>query len=110
MQLNAVEARVLGCLIEKELTTPDYYPLTMNALVTACNQSSNREPVADYDEPTVEGGIESLRDKSLVRWVKEVRSRAPKYRHEVEAVLHILEHGHTIQLPASAHHVPRAPF
>jgi uncharacterized protein YceH (UPF0502 family) len=89
MQLNTVEARVVGCLIEKELTTPDYYPLTMNALVTACNQSLNRDPVVDYDEGTVERGIESLRDKSLVRWVKEVRSRTPKYRHDVESVLRL---------------------
>ena len=89
MQLNAVEARVVGCLVEKELTTPDYYPLTMNALVTACNQSSNRDPVVDYDEGTVESSIESLRDKNLVRWVKEVRSRAPKYRHDVQSVLRL---------------------
>jgi len=86
IELTAVEARVLGCLVEKELTTPDYYPLTMNSLVTACNQSSNRDPVVSYDETTVAGGIDSLREKSLIRWVKEARSRAAKYRHDLQVV------------------------
>lgn len=86
IRLTAVEARVLGCLIEKELTTPDYYPLTLNALTSACNQSSNRDPVVSYDEATVNAGIEGLREKRLVRWVKEARSRSSKYRHDLESV------------------------
>ncbi len=84
--LSPVEARVLGALVEKEMTTPEYYPLTLNALVAACNQSSNRDPVVSYDEATVTAGIEGLREKQLVRWVKEARSRAPKYRHDLASV------------------------
>ena len=65
--LTDVEVRVLGSLIEKEMTTPDYYPLSLNALTNACNQSSNREPVVEYDENTVAHAVESLRRRSLVR-------------------------------------------
>ena len=65
--LNEVEARVLGALLEKEITTPDYYPLSLNALVNACNQKSNRDPVVSYDEDTVHEALESLREKRLVR-------------------------------------------
>src|SRR6185369_15024094 len=61
--LDAVEARVLGCLIEKEITTPEYYPLSLNALVAACNQTSNRNPVVHYDEVTVAGALDTLREK-----------------------------------------------
>jgi uncharacterized protein YceH (UPF0502 family) len=64
-QLDATETRVLGALMEKEVTTPDYYPLSTNALVNACNQKSNREPVVSYDEGTVEDALESLRHKGL---------------------------------------------
>ena len=64
-QLDATEARVLGALMEKEITTPDYYPLSTNALVNACNQKSNREPVVSYDEDTVEEALHNLRDKGL---------------------------------------------
>lgn len=89
MQLTAEEARVLGCLIEKELTTPDYYPLTMNALITACNQSSNREPVVDYDEDTVHAAMQGLRAKELGRSVRAARSRALKHRHDVDSTLRL---------------------
>lgn len=85
-RLSPVEARVLGSLVEKEMTTPDYYPLTLNALVAACNQSSNRDPVVSYDEATITAGIEGLREKQLVRWVKEARSRSAKYRHDLVKV------------------------
>src|SRR6202161_3663653 len=61
--LSDVETRMLGSLVEKELTTPDYYPLSLNALVNACNQKSNREPVVSFDEDTVECALESLRAK-----------------------------------------------
>jgi hypothetical protein len=64
-QLDATEARVLGALLEKEVTTPDYYPLSTNALVNACNQKSNREPVVSYDDDTVEEALHSLRNKGL---------------------------------------------
>jgi uncharacterized protein len=64
-QLDAAEARVLGALLEKEITTPDYYPLSTNALVNACNQKSNREPVVSYDDDTVEDALENLRAKGF---------------------------------------------
>ena len=85
--LTDVEIRVLGSLIEKEMTTPDYYPLSLNALTSACNQSSNREPIVHYDEATVAGAIESLRKRSLVRVVQQSGSRVFKYRHLVNETL-----------------------
>ncbi len=85
--LTAVELRILGSLIEKAMTTPDYYPLSLNALTNACNQTSNREPVVQYDEPTVAHGIETLRVRSLVRAVQQSGSRVTKYRHLVSEAL-----------------------
>ena len=79
--LNDVEVRVVGSLAEKQLTTPDYYPLTLNALVHACNQISNREPVVNYDERTVADAVESLRAKNLVYIFYGAESRVPKYKH-----------------------------
>jgi uncharacterized protein YceH (UPF0502 family) len=78
--LNDVDVRVLGSLIEKEITTPDNYPLTLNSLVAACNQTSNREPVLALDEDTVSRSIEDLRKRSLVRAVQRSDSRAMRYR------------------------------
>ncbi|AJR06017.1 DUF480 domain-containing protein [Photobacterium gaetbulicola] len=79
---SQTEARVLGCLLEKEVTTPDQYPLTLNALTTACNQKSNREPVMSLDEATVQDTLEALKTK---RFVQEVTagfgSRVAKYQH-----------------------------
>ncbi len=75
--LNDIEARVLGSLIEKGMTTPEYYPLSLNALTNACNQKSNREPVVNYDETTVVRALDSLRTKQLV--VLSTSSRVPKY-------------------------------
>ena len=75
--LNDIEARVLGSLMEKSMTTPEYYPLSLNALTNACNQKSNREPVVDYDETTVVRALDSLREKQLV--VLSTSSRVPKY-------------------------------
>ena len=80
-RLTDVEARVLGSLIEKEMTTPEYYPLSLNALMHACNQSSNREPIVQYDEATVGDAVESLRKRALVRAVQQSGSRVMKYRH-----------------------------
>ncbi|HVY78597.1 MAG TPA: YceH family protein [Solirubrobacterales bacterium] len=81
MEPDAVEIRVLGCLIEKQRTTPDVYPLSLNSLRLACNQSTNREPVVDYDEQTV---VEALRRLALRGWTRLASgagSRARKYRH-----------------------------
>lgn len=79
--LNEVEVRVLGALVEKQVTTPEYYPLTLNALVQACNQRSNRNPVVTFDEETVARAIESLRAKNLVYVFYGSTSRVPKYKH-----------------------------
>ncbi|MEO7083396.1 MAG: YceH family protein [Gemmatimonadaceae bacterium] len=79
--LNDVDVRVLGALIEKEITTPDYYPLSLHALTTACNQTSNRHPVVSYDEATVSSAIDRLRRASLVRGMQRADSRVTKYSH-----------------------------
>jgi uncharacterized protein YceH (UPF0502 family) len=81
--LNAVEARVLGSLIEKDITTPDYYPLTLNALTNACNQSSNREPVVSYGEADVTRGLDGLRDKKLAFMFQGADSRVAKFGHRI---------------------------
>jgi uncharacterized protein YceH (UPF0502 family) len=85
--LNEAEVRVVGSLVEKQVTTPDYYPLTLNALVHACNQISNRDPVVHYDERTVTEAVESLRAKNLVYIFYGADSRVPKYKHMVREVL-----------------------
>ncbi len=79
--LSDVEIRVLGSLVEKEITTPDYYPLSLNALVAACNQSSNRNPVTHFDEETVARAADTLRERKLVHLVDRFESRVSKYRH-----------------------------
>ncbi len=81
--LDPIEARVLGCLAEKDLATPDYYPLSLNALVNACNQKTNREPVTEYDETTVHEALISLRELGLAAWVTETGSRVEKFRHRL---------------------------
>jgi uncharacterized protein YceH (UPF0502 family) len=78
-QLDGVEVRVLGSLLEKEVATPDYYPLSLNALVNACNQKSNREPVVSYDEDTVEDALLTLREKGLAQRITGRDSRVPKH-------------------------------
>ncbi|HSN73376.1 MAG TPA: DUF480 domain-containing protein [Steroidobacteraceae bacterium] len=80
IELTAVEARVIGCLIEKQITTPDQYPLSLNALTNACNQKSNRDPVMDLDESTVQGALDSLSAKHLVLERSGFGSRVPKYQ------------------------------
>jgi uncharacterized protein YceH (UPF0502 family) len=85
--LNEAEVRVLGSLIEKQITTPEYYPLTLNALTHACNQISNRDPVVAYDEKTVARALESLREKNLAYIFYGSESRVPKYKHVVPEVL-----------------------
>ncbi|WP_166334042.1 YceH family protein [Sphingobacterium chungjuense] len=81
--LNAKEARVLGVLLEKAKTTPEYYPLTLNALQTACNQKTSRRPVVQYDESTVIVALDSLRKLGLVSTVVGGGSRAVKYKHNL---------------------------
>jgi uncharacterized protein YceH (UPF0502 family) len=78
---DATELRVLGCLIEKQRTTPDAYPLSLNSLRLACNQSTNRDPVVDYDEPTIRAALERLSRRGWVRLASGSGSRAVKYRH-----------------------------
>src|ERR1044072_5304329 len=84
--LNEVEVRVVGSLVEKQVTTPDYYPLTMNALVHACNQISNRDPVVQYDERQVSEAVDTLRLKNLVYIFYGAESRVPKYKHMMREV------------------------
>ena len=85
-KLSEIEARVTGALIEKELTTPEYYPLTINALVAACNQKTNREPVVNYDEQTVQKSLDDLREKNLAYVFYGSTSRVPKYKHILDKV------------------------
>jgi len=87
---DAVEVRVLGCLIEKQRTTPDQYPLSLNALRLACNQTTNREPVVDYDEPTVRSALDRLGRKGWTRLASGPASRAAKFRHLLDEALDLL--------------------
>lgn len=84
--LNEVEVRVLGALIEKDITTPDYYPLSLNALVNACNQKNNREPVMALDEDTVRQALAGLQEKRLAGPVSSADSRVAKYEHRLQEV------------------------
>lgn len=81
--LDNLEVRILGCLIEKEISTPEYYPLSLNALINACNQKSNRRPVLSVDEAAVLKGLEGLSQKGLARETHAAGSRVPKYLHEL---------------------------
>ena len=81
IELSALEARVIGCLIEKQITTPDQYPLSLNALVNACNQKSNRDPVMEVDEVTIQGSVDQLARKHFVIEKSGFGSRVPKYQH-----------------------------
>jgi uncharacterized protein YceH (UPF0502 family) len=81
LELSAEQIRVLGCLLEKQRTTPDVYPLSLNSLRLACNQSTNREPVVEYDEATVRDALHRLERHGLVRLASGAGSRATKYRH-----------------------------
>ena len=81
MEPTAAEIRVLGALVEKQRTTPDHYPLTLNALRQACNQSTNRDPVVDYDDATIRDALQRLRQRGWARYASGPGSRAAKYRH-----------------------------
>ena len=89
MDADAVELRVLGCLIEKQRTTPDQYPLSLNALRLACNQSTNRDPVVDYDEETIRTALTRLSNRGWIRLASGRGSRAVKYRHLLDDVLRV---------------------
>jgi uncharacterized protein YceH (UPF0502 family) len=85
MRIDAIEARILGSLVEKQLTTPQQYPLSLNSLTLACNQSSNRDPIVSYDEGTVEGGLATMKEKGLVRFVLPSHGRSVvRYRHVLD--------------------------
>jgi len=84
---DPVEIRVLGCLIEKQRTTPDAYPLTLNALRLACNQSTNRDPVVDYDEATIRAALDRLGRRRWTRLTSGHGSRTPKFRHLLDEAL-----------------------
>jgi len=86
VKLNEVEARVLGALIEKEISTPDYYPLSLNALVNACNQKNNREPVMTLDESSVRTALYNLQAKGLAGPASGADSRVTKYEHRIQEV------------------------
>ena len=87
--LTDIETRVLGALVEKQITTPEYYPLTLNALTLACNQKNNRHPVTTYGENEVAQAVESLREKNLAYVFYGSTSRVPKYKHVMPEVLHV---------------------
>ena len=87
--LTPTEARVLGSLIEKQITTPEYYPLTLNALTAACNQKNNRNPVTSLPESEIDDALFSLRDKNLAYVFHGSTSRVPKYKHVAPEVLHL---------------------
>ncbi len=87
--LHPIEARVLGALLEKEITTPEYYPLSLNALTNACNQKSNRDPVVNFDDSTVEQALQSLRDKGLLLSKTGAGSRVMKYGHRISEKLNL---------------------
>jgi uncharacterized protein YceH (UPF0502 family) len=84
---DPVELRVLGCLIEKQRTTPDVYPLSLNALRSACNQTTNRDPVVSYDEPTIRHALDRLTRRRWARLASGAGSRAVKYRHLLDEAL-----------------------
>jgi len=87
--LTDIEVRILGVLIEKQVTTPEYYPLTLNALTLACNQKNNRNPVTSFSEDQVAHAVETLREKNLTYVFYGSTSRVPKYKHVVPEVMHL---------------------
>jgi uncharacterized protein YceH (UPF0502 family) len=95
MNLSASETRVLGCMLEKQLTTPDLYPLTLNSLRLACNQSTNRDPVVDYDDETLRDALHHLERRGFTR-LASGRGRAPKYRHLLAEALPLSGDEHAV--------------
>jgi hypothetical protein len=82
-ELSPVETRVLGCLMEKERLTPENYPISLNSLTAACNQTTNRDPVVGYDERSVDDALTNLRQEKLATMIHAAGSRVPKYRHNL---------------------------
>ena len=95
MNLSASETRVLGCMLEKQLTTPDIYPLTLNSLRLACNQSTNRDPVVDYDDMVLRDALHRLERRGYTR-LASGRGRAPKYRHLLAEALPLAGDEHAV--------------
>ena len=89
MDLDPVELRVLGCLVEKQRTTPDQYPLSLNALRLACNQTTSRDPVVDYDEGTIRSALDRLGNRGWTRLASGPGSRVAKFRHLLDDALHL---------------------
>jgi uncharacterized protein YceH (UPF0502 family) len=89
MDADAVEIRVLGCLIEKQRTTPDAYPLSLNSLRLACNQTTNRDPVVDYDEREIKAALDRMSNRGWTRFASGASSRALKYRHLLDEALNL---------------------
>jgi len=87
VEVDAVEIRVLGCLIEKQRTTPDQYPLSLNALRLACNQTTNRDPIVEYDERTIKAALDRMSHRGWTRFASGASSRALKYRHLLNEAL-----------------------
>ncbi|HTZ64824.1 MAG TPA: DUF480 domain-containing protein [Solirubrobacteraceae bacterium] len=96
MDLSATEARVLGCMMEKQLTTPDIYPLTLNSLRLACNQSTNRDPVVSYDDAILRDALHRLERRGYARLASGRGSRAPKYRHLLAEALPLSGDEHAV--------------
>ncbi|MGA8365191.1 MAG: YceH family protein [Solirubrobacteraceae bacterium] len=96
MNLSASETRVLGCLLEKQVTTPDIYPLTLNSLRLACNQSTNRDPVVDYDDEVLRDAMHRLERRGYARLASGRGSRAPKYRHLLAEALPLTGDEHAV--------------
>ena len=93
MDMTPVQQRVIGCLVEKELTTPDQYPLSMNALIAACNQATNRDPVVQLDERVVSNALENLKADGLVRVIFSKGNRVDKYKHVLPEALEVDQAG-----------------
>ncbi len=96
MNLSASETRVLGCMLEKQITTPDIYPLTLNSLRLACNQSTNRDPVVNYDDAVLRDALHRLERRGYARLASGRGSRAPKYRHLLAEALPLSEEEHAV--------------
>jgi uncharacterized protein YceH (UPF0502 family) len=96
VDLSPEEVRALGCLMEKQIATPDQYPLSLNSLVLACNQSTNRDPVVHYGEAVVDTAVASLRQRGLTRVVHSPSNRVPKHRHVADEVLGLDERAQAV--------------
>ena len=94
--MNPVEVRVLGSLLEKDITTPEYYPMTLNALVNACNQKSNRDPAVSFEDETVREALDSLRTKGLTGIITGPGNRVPKFTHRLSERLNLGRREHAL--------------